>query len=38
MKEMSKCERVQELFNQNEDERWIIPKIRTKDYGKETLR
>ena len=29
---------VQELFNQNEEGKWIIPKIRTENYGKETLR
>ena len=29
---------VQDLFNQNEEGKWIIPKIRTENYGKETLR
>ena len=31
-------EPVQELFNQNENGKWIIPKVRTENYGKETVR
>ena len=29
---------VQEIFKQNENGDWVIPKIRTENYGKETLR
>ena len=31
-------EPVQELFKQNENGKWIIQKVRTENYGKETLR